>query len=147
MSIDYTDKCLEENHITTEIHHHHGCDVFMLLIMIALFDPKVKCQTGTAQNDKFMIWWEEYYHYSLNGHPSRPENRPFFQHSHVCTWQCHTLKCSATHPVFSPARNISRLFYVIFLLCTMNQNQLQLQPADKNNSHWQLELWVNGLVN
>ena len=40
----------------------------------------------------------------------------------MCTWQCRTLKCSATHPAFSPVRNISRLFYFIFLLC---QNQFQ----------------------
>ena len=64
--------------------------------------------------------------YSLNGHPSGPENWPFFQRSQVCTWQCRTLKCSATHPAFSPVRNISRLFYFIFLLC---QNQFQLQHS------------------
>ena len=49
--------------------------------------------------------------YSLTGHPSRPQNWPFSQHSHVCTWQCCTLQCSATHPVFSPVRNVTSLFF------------------------------------
>ena len=46
--------------------------------------------------------------YSLNRHPSGLENWLFFERSHVCTWQCHTLTCSATHPVFSP---VSRFYF------------------------------------
>ena len=77
--------------------------------------------------------------YSLNRHPSGPENWPFFQRSHVCTWQCRTLKCSATHPAFSPVRNISRLFYFIFLLC---QNQFQLRHSGRK--WWPLTAWTLG---
>ena len=63
----------------------------------------------------------------------------FFQRSHVCTWQCCTLKCSATHPAFSPVRNISRLFYFIFLLC---QNQFQLRHS--RQKWWPLTAWTWG---
>ena len=77
--------------------------------------------------------------YSLNGHPSRPENWPFFQCSHVCTWQCHTLNCSATHLAFSPVRNISRLFFFFFLLC---RNQFQSRHSRRK---WQpLSAWTLG---
>ena len=56
--------------------------------------------------------------YRLSGHSSRPENWLCFQRSHMCTWQCRTLKCSATRPAFSSVRNVSRL---CFLPCTMSQ--------------------------
>ena len=50
-----------------------------------------------------------------------------------------TLKCSATHPAFSPVRNISRLFYVIFLLC---QNQFQSRHSRRK---WRpLTAWTLG---
>ena len=57
------------------------------------------------------------------GIPSGPENWPFFQ-PFACVYVVNvvTLKCLATHPAFSPVRNVSRLFYFIFLLC---QNQFQ----------------------
>ena len=61
---------------------------------------------------KCAIVAHEHMYYNLSGHPSGPENWPFFQRSHVCTWQlCRTSKSSATHPAFSPVRNVSRLFF------------------------------------
>ena len=57
----------------------------------------------------------------------------------MCTWQCGTLKCSATHPAFSPVRNISRLLYFIFLLC---QNQFQSRHSRRK---WRpLTAWTVG---
>ena len=79
-------------------------------------------------------------YYSLNGHPSRPENWPFFQHSHVCTWQCRTLKCSATHLAFSP---VSRLF-LVFCCAQWAKIRSSRSTADKNGGHWhwQFELQI-----
>ena len=87
--------------------------------------------------------------YSLNGHPSGPENWLFFQCSHMCTWQHRTSKCPVTHPVFSSVRNISRLFYFIFLLCTMNQNQFQPRHSRRKwrpLTGWTLGQWISQLI-
>ena len=88
-------------------------------------------------------------HYSLNRYPSGPENWPFFQRSHMYTWQCCTLKCSATHPAFSPVRNVTRLFYFILFCCCAQWSKISSSrcTADENGGHWQFKLWVNGLVN
>ena len=64
----------------------------------------------------------------------------------MCMWQCRTLKCSATHPAFSPVRNISRLFYFIFLLC---QNQFQSQHSRRKWQPlraWTLGQWISQLI-
>ena len=84
--------------------------------------------------------------YSLNRHPSGPENWPFFQRSHACAWQCCTLKCSATRPAFSPVRNISRLFYFVFLLC---QNQFQSRYSRqkwRQLTAWTLDWRISQLI-
>ena len=96
-------------------------------------------QVSSRQSDTRDPRHDSRLYYSLNGHPSGPENWPFFQRSRVCTWQCRALKCSATHPAFSPVRNISRLFYFIFLLC---QNQFQSRHSRRK---WRpLTAWTLG---
>ena len=64
----------------------------------------------------------------------------------MCTWQCRTLKCSATHLAFSPVRNISRLFYFIFLLF---QNQFQSWHSRwkwRPLTAWTLGRWISQLI-
>ena len=56
------------------------------------------------------------------------------------------MKCSATHPAFSPVRNISRLFYFIFLRC---QNQFQSQHSRRKwrpLTAWTLGQWISQLI-
>ena len=77
--------------------------------------------------------------YSPSGHPSGPENWPVFQWSHACTWQCHTLKCSATHLVFNIVRNVSRLFF-----CCAQQAKICYSHGTADDKWWPLTLWTLG---
>ena len=80
-----------------------------------------------------------YWNYSLSGHPSRPENWRFFQCSPMCTWQCCTLKCSATHPAFNPVRNVSRLFF-----CCAQWAKICYSCGTADKKWWPLTTWTSG---
>ena len=84
--------------------------------------------------------------YSLSGHPSRLENWPFSQCLHVCMQQCCTLKCSATHPVFNPVRNVFRL---IFCCAQWAKICYSCSTADEKwrpLTVWTLGQWISWLI-